>query len=661
MRFFQGLLLIGAFSVLSGCQTAYKEKPKPTAESAKAKKTLAEIKKSAGKKPLTETVRELKDLIRQSRGNKPALEAQLFLARLFEKKGKTGQACRTYEKAMDRPYSHDLQDTIALSTAQCLIQQNKTIKALELLETRIQKQDKSLKIKYQSAQLQWSAIKNKNNVKSWKIKTLSHLISASPLEKEKLLWEKKAEELLSKLNYKEAVSLKKESENYGLLQGAFLFKAGEISQKEGQPEEAERLFKKALSSHLSPSRQKEARKRLKILSAHSKVNPYIIGVILPLSGRRRALGEKSLRGLYAGLELTQDSPWQMIIMDSKDHPDVVKTNMEKLFYKHHVMAVVGGLSGETAEVMAEKADEFGLPCILFSQKSDLTKNRGFVFQNAQAGKSLVRRLIEDIESALNLKKTAILYPEDSYGKEYARIFTEMFTERGGKISKQVSYKRDEVDFKQPLKSLFEFNNREEEYKKLKEEYLKKHPGLTARSKKLSPERILQPKKDFEAIFIPDSLSALKKIIAYLKYFDIEDLYILGTNLWKPDRLPAVPEGLPVIFVSADQMEPKDLSKSSFHTWFTKTFHSVPGFFERQSFNAAQALIKALKTSPKTRSQLNRELKKIKTVQGAFFPITLSEDRVFSYPLETYISSGGNLLPLKSRPARLQFLPVKKTP
>ena len=351
-----------------------------------------------------------------------------------------------------------------------------------------------------------------------------------------------------------------------------------------------------------------------------------------------------------GLGLEKDSPWQMVVMDSKDHPDVVKANMEKLLYDHHVIAVVGGLSGETAEVMAKLASEFSLPCILLSQKNKLTENREVVFQNAQTSESLVNHLVKDIRKILKSKKLAVLYPEDSYGREYSHLFSQMFAQSGGSITKKVSYTIDEVDFKASLRELFELNGREEEYKKLKEEYIKNHPSLSARSRKLRPEYLLEPKRDFDGIFIPDSVKTLKKIAAYLKYFNIGDLYILGTNLWKPQHLPSLPKDFPLLFINTPQMTQKALHASPFYVNYVKSFKSAPGFFERQSYNAAHALALVLKNGSKTRSQVAAELTKLETIPGAFYPIRLSEGRVFTYPLKTYILYDGKVQELETKTA-----------
>lgn len=644
------LLFLGALFLLN-CQTYFHwKKPKAKSAPISAKKALEQLKKTAKKKPFPQTKKELETFIKSNKKNALAFDGYLFMAQLYKKKGQLSLACQAYQKALRLPFSHHLQTEVVFSLARCLIKRKKPKEAWKLLETHIQKQDNPFPVKYKAALLQWDLVRIKKGTweQDWKLKTLSLLIVTAQKEREKSRWKKVAGKFLNELTYEEIKDLASDSGYYGLLEGELLFRVAEKSWRRKELKAARYFFNKALSAPLAPALEEKIRRHLKVLQAHFKVNPYLIGVVLPLSGHRRALGEKALRGLYMGLGLDKNSPWQLVVMDSKNHPDVVKANMEKLFYDHHVIAVVGGLSGETAEVMARLANEFNLPCILLSQKNKLTEKRKFVFQNAQTSEDLVSRLVKDIREILKLRKLAVLYPKDSYGQEYSQLFSQAFRKSGGNITKEVSYPIGEVDFKSSLKELFEFNDREKEYEKLKEEYMKKHPNLSARSKKLRPENLLEPKKDFAGIFIPDSVSALKKITAYLKYFDIGDLYIFGTNLWKPPHLPGLPEDLPLLFTTTPMMTQKKLHASPFYVSYVKNFKSAPGFFERQSYNTALALSMVLDNSPKTRLQMTEELNKLKTLSGAFYPVSLSEDRVFTYPLKTYLFHKGKVEELSSK-------------
>ena len=341
----------------------------------------------------------------------------------------------------------------------------------------------------------------------------------------------------------------------------------------------------------------------------------------------------------------------MLILDSKNHPDVVRSHLETLFYKHRVIGLIGGFTSETAEVIAKKAEEFLIPAILFSQKEDLALNRKFVFQNSITAPRILTLLVEQSQKRLQIKKAAILYPDDLYGKKYAQSFAERFKERGGEIVEKVAYKFKEVDFKKSVKKLLHLNikGREEEFEKLKQKVLESSNSITERSRKLIPENLLPVKKDFEALFIPDSLSQVKRISNHLKYFGVKEIYLLGTNLWNPEQTLFQSKNFPLVFVNLPENPPPQ--KTSFYKNFVKTYAQAPGLFEQRAYNAALFFKKALNQKKRSRLFFQKELKKIQKIQGAKQPVFLSKEGVFQYPLQFYIQN------LK-KPSILDSIPVK---
>ena len=638
---------------LAGCHTtSFKEKPKAKPTPKEVQLTLNQIKSLAKKKGLKTTLKNLTDFINTHKETEALFEAYSFAAELYTKYNKPKQACKIYIKITELPFSYEGQSEAFLKSALCLSKKQKKEEALNLLELRIQKLSKPSQIKNKATAIQWQIVAP-TNLNLWKLKILSRRMKNLSVKSKKYQQLKKQGEtlipFLEEQKILESLNLK---EDYGHFQAALLYRTGEWQQKERHFKEAKNLFEQALKFSPSLSMAKKIHNYLKILRAQSQVNPYLIGVILPLSGRRKALGEKVLRGLYMGLQIFKNSPWQLIVLDSKSHPDVVKEALEKLLYKHHVIAVIGGLSGETATALAERANLFNIPCLLLSQKSLLTQNKNFVFQSGLSSKSLMKQLSLDLKKTLNLNQMAILYPEDSYGQEYASLFSETFQEElKGEVVKKLSYKRGEVDFKQTLLELFGFNDREEEFEQLKKEHLEKNPSLSKRSKKLKPEHLLEPEKNFQGIFIPDSLKTVKRIQAYLKYFDIKDLSLVGTNLWSLKAKKMASKNFPLVFIDLPFLSQKEKEASFFYKRYKSIFKNSPGFFESQAYTTSRALYEALQSKPRTRKALLQALQNLKTIEGAFYPVSLSENHIFVYPLKTYTTHKGQVIPLDSVPVK----------
>ena len=483
---------------------------------------------------------------------------------------------------------------------------------------------------------QWSLLNDKKKKSSQenlkeKLIVLSALFDLSPKAQEKNKWKLKGIQILHKLPIEKKLQYEKDKALFPSFVFYLDYELGLYFFQKKDFKKAKAYFKKALSSS-SESFKKEIEMKLSLIKKTSQVNPSLVGVILPLSGERKALGEKILRGLAAGFNKKGTQDIQMVIMDSKNHPDTVRSHIKELFYKHHVMGLIGGLNSEVAEVIAEKAEEFSTPAIVFSQSQGITKNRRFVFQNAVSPTQLLKPLIQELRETLKIKEVAIMYPDDSYGKKYSSFFENNFKEAGGRITKKQSYKLGEFDFKDEVKDLLQLKlkGREKEFEKLKAKFLEKNKKQSGRSKKLTPENILPPIKNFSALFIPDSSIARDRITDHLKYYGLDSIYLVGLNLWRQEQIKE--KDFSILFV---YQEEKNKLSSEFYKNFFKSYGQSPGYFEQKAYNASVFLNQALQFKPKSRLVLQKRLEQTKRFQGAYNPIQLSEERIFQYPLSLY--------------------------
>ena len=199
---------------------------------------------------------------------------------------------------------------------------------------------------------------------------------------------------------------------------------------------------------------------------------------MPLSGSSASIGKRSLKGLQIGLQLyaSKKSFFELIIIDNKGQEELTRKAVQKLVTKHHVIAIVGGILSSTALALAEEAQNFAVPAIVMSQKSGVTQKGTYIFQNSLTAKALAHQLSFYLINSLNIKKFAILYPNDPYGVEYTNAFWSAVERNGGQITGVQFYKPGETDFNGPIKrltGLYYLEDRIKEYKeKLKFWYSK---------------------------------------------------------------------------------------------------------------------------------------------------------------------------------------------
>ena len=620
-------------SFLVSCQYLEKKRiyPKKTQAqeiSQQEQKTWEDIKKEKNLS-LEKKIQQLNRFIRANKDKNTALSAYLLKAQWFVKHNQKKQACLTYYEVLNSSFAYKNSWPAYHSAFKCQIKEGNQALAIKTLETFIQQAHQKTEDKKKAAQLLWSLLKPQKEFFKEKLRALSYLHSFSASLKEKQSFLKEGQSLIHPLSQQELTFYAHRSQEFKLFEVYLLYRAGQLSLESKELKTAERFFKKLLTRLKDDGMKKQIEQTLIRIKQATQTNPYLIGVILPLSGPRKVLGEKLLRALSVGFELNRGAPWQLLVLDSQDHSERVKSQMEDLFYKHHAVAVIGGLSSETAGAMAEKAEEFSIPAILLSQKSGLTKDRPFVFQNAVTAEQLLEPLIQELRENLKVQSVAILSPDDTYGRNYSLLFEESFKESNGRIESKVLYKSGEVDFKNQITKLLKFKNRQKEFEEKKAEILKQDPSLLSRSVKLTPENVLSADQKFSALFIPDGPKALKVIEDHLKYFGLKDIYLLGLNVWREETVNS--QDFPIRFVNLKEFEK---NRSPFYREFFKQYNYAPGHFEERAYNSALFLKQGLKKGI-SRFELQKQLDSMKSFKGAYSTMNLSEDRIFQYPLKIY--------------------------
>ena len=101
--------------------------------------------------------------------------------------------------------------------------------------------------------------------------------------------------------------------------------------------------------------------------------------------------------------------------------------------------------------------------------------------------------------------------------------------------------------------------------------------------------------DFDAIFIPDSPGKTGLIVPQLAYFDIKDVYLLGTNLWHSDALIKIADQYVQGAIIPDGYfgESDSPVVQKFTADFEETFQEKPDYIEAVVFDSAMMLFHAV--------------------------------------------------------------------
>ncbi len=420
---------------------------------------------------------------------------------------------------------------------------------------------------------------------------------------------------------------------------------------------ARTIFQDVGQKYTQTEQGKRAQQFVAAIDAQEKTDSAVIGAVLPLSGKYAQMGYKTLRGIELGLGLYNKNlptPVKLAIIDSEGNPDVARRGAEKLVSEDHAIAIIGDILSKTAQAVAIKSQELGIPCITLSQKQGLIDIGEFIFRNVLTPDRQMKSLVDFAMDQKSYKKFAIIFPNDSYGTEYASAFWDYVLLKGGQVTAAQTYPPEEKDFRNVVQRLAgTFYAEEDRGKELKLRYDEwaKDQKQRALHDKL-PKELLPPVVDFDAIFIPDTPDSIGQIAPMLAYNDVDKIPLLGTNIWNAPKI-LEKGGKYVensIFIDDYFSEDQSPSMKKYSSEFQSQFSYKPSVFEAQGYDAAVLISQVLRNYnfSVTRKTLRESLVNASNVQGATGLIRMTPQREVEKSLVPLTINKGQIVKLDTR-------------
>lgn len=352
-----------------------------------------------------------------------------------------------------------------------------------------------------------------------------------------------------------------------------------------------------------------------------------IGCLLPLSGRFALFGQRALRGIELAFQCyhaQQDAKaFRVIIKDTQSLPEASARAVAELA-NERVAAIIGPII--TAETAAREAQERSIPIITLTQKEKITASGDYVFRNFITPQMQVKTLVSYATEEMGLRRFAILYPHEKYGITFMNLFWDEVIAHRAKVVGAEAYNPKHTDFADPIKKIVGLY-----YPLPKELHYADEPGNThlySHDEEEPGERVIDeeiyysddPKAivDFAAVFLPDSPKKAGLIIPQLAFYDIQDVLLLGTNLWHSKKMIEMAKDYiqGAIIAEGFFAESALTSVKDFVTRFEAIYAHKPGFIEAVCYDTIKLLFQLLKREDiRFRSTLREALKKIRDFEG----------------------------------------------
>ncbi len=334
----------------------------------------------------------------------------------------------------------------------------------------------------------------------------------------------------------------------------------------------------------------------------SLFNRDTIGCLLPLTGKYAIFGQRALSGIQLAIQALSKKysrQFKLIIKDTQANPDIAIEGVRFLHQKN-VAGIIGPLL--TVKQAGMEAQKLQMPMIALTQKSDFPLQGDYLFANFITPQMQVQTLGAYLFLELGIKKVAILYPNEKYGKKYMELFWNIVDEYDGEVVGVESYDGKKTDFTKPIQKLtgqfFPIPDfLKPEAIELENNVVIDEDESTSLLQTDIKSEILEEKEeekiqiDFEALFIPDSPSIVNLILPQLAYNDARGIDLIGTNLWHHKSLlkDAKRYNKQAIITDGFFSSSTNSTTAQFAKKFEALFNAKPKFLEAISYDTASIL------------------------------------------------------------------------
>ena len=442
-----------------------------------------------------------------------------------------------------------------------------------------------------------------------------------------------------------------------VLRGHLLYQLGLLNIESNRTEYAILALSKLVKQYPNHEQAESAENLLKMIYLSSISSPYTIGCMLPLSGPYKLYGNRAMAGVELALNQYNKqhpkTPVRILFKDTASDPRQAVKALQELD-SEKVAAVIGPII--TAEDAAHEAQNRGIPIMLFTQKHAITQIGNFVFRNFITPEMQMKAMAQYAITQRGLRRFAILYPDENYGRTFMNLFWDNVLDLGGNIAGVERYDPELTDFADPIKKLVGLFYDIPDYLQvsfkliaapidelnastpydalwpaLYDTFFHDLPALFYQWQPMdtgplaakageNPAGDQEPKPivDFDAVFIPDAPQKAGLIIPQLAYYDIEDVVLMGTNLWHSKDLLNMSgryiQG--AVFPDGFSADSDAYHVQAFTHAFEKTFGRKPGFMEAVAYDSADIILSLLSGGNiRFRSELKDELLNLVDFRG----------------------------------------------
>ena len=366
-----------------------------------------------------------------------------------------------------------------------------------------------------------------------------------------------------------------------------------------------------------------------IFSIHSHANSendkLKIGVLVPLSGDNKKIGEQIIKATKLALKDINTKKIEIYPKDSGSNPTQTLTSASE-FLNMGINIVIGPVFYESLSYLDEIDNITFLS--LTNKTINLPKNIISSGINATSQINAIKKFIEEIE----LKKTIFLVPEIDYEGEIKKAINQSKI----KTSKIHIYNTEPTKLTQQIEKITNYKIRKQN---LADEIRRvENSDLIDKEKQLEKlnKRYTIGNLRFDSVIISDFDESLKSVITSLLYTDVspKKKYFITFNQWFDESLINESSLQPLYYPSINK---KNLN--NFEKKFNEEFNEVPNHLALLSYDLV-GLIYYLSLQNEI-SEINKVFRKKNSFKGKIGVFDIENNKI-NHRLNFYEVNNGKL-------------------
>ncbi len=339
---------------------------------------------------------------------------------------------------------------------------------------------------------------------------------------------------------------------------------------------------------------------------------YYMAALLPQSGQLAFFGDRVLKGIQLAVHTynlqAPDNRVELLVKDTEGSPEKTVAALTELSSKD-IVAAIGPLLTKEAEALVPSLEKLKIPVITPAASGEgIGTLSPWLFRNALTN-SIQATAAAQFALGLKLKKFVVIYPDDAYGKDLARLFAKEL-EQKAEILATIAYPPDVKDFGPYVRKIIETDFRSRRI--------------------IIPEDDLERKKlfneyipSFDALYLPGHAEKVGLLIPQLAFYNIKGITMIGSNNWHtPDlieRADRYAEG--AVFIDGFFPESADPLIKPVIEAYRSAYQEEPDILAAQAYDAAMMVLSLLKEHKDTPQAIRDGLLAMKDYPGISGTIT----------------------------------------